>query len=652
MNFPQFAFHNVRRNGRAYLAYFLSSAFMVTIFFSYAVFLYHPGVTESGMGKMTQAGIRIAEWIVFVFSFLFVLYSISVFLKARNREFGLLTILGASSGQLNRLIFLENMIIGAASIVTGMAAGLLLSKLFLLFSSRFMGLEDLPFYWPGKAILLTSVAFLALFFFLSLFTLMFIRKSRVVELLTGTSRPKKEPRASVLLSLLTVLLLGSALYFLYEYGFTPEAMLAAAVLGISGTYFFYTQLSVLIFTLLRRSRRLFWKRTNLLWISEFTYKLKDNARMLFMVTVAISIACMSISLVLTTRYENRQLYRNNPFALTYPDYSPSAKTAAEQKEIEALFAKEHIVFQKAITRDIWYPIQVSGRSRYVSFMSRSDFERLYPLLPASAENPAPPKPAGGWSEDRGFYIKGSSNPALAVRSVDLKAARVILRVEELPYKRLGGYPSFSNLLVVEDGLFAKLVEAQKKDRQLSMTTVTSYRVPAWDGLDYPDRHHPEVEFSHKLAEIWSKKPAHEGYYRTRADSYQDMQEIMSMIGFICLFISAIFSVSSASFLYFKLFAELSRDGQNYRSLSRIGLAVSEMKRSVTTQIALLFFLPTAISTVQTFVVLRPILQSVNLPLSLPPLLTASVVFAGAQLVYFLIVRSRHVHHLERRMDGV
>lgn len=41
MNFPQFAFNNVRRNSRAYFAFFLSSAFMVMIFFSYSVFIYH-----------------------------------------------------------------------------------------------------------------------------------------------------------------------------------------------------------------------------------------------------------------------------------------------------------------------------------------------------------------------------------------------------------------------------------------------------------------------------------------------------------------------------------------------------------------------------------------------------------------------------------
>lgn len=652
MNFPQFAFHNVRRNSRAYIAYFLSSAFMVMIFFSYAVFLYHPDVAVSELGKMSQTGIRIAEYIIFVFSFLFVLYSISVFLKARNREFGLLTILGASSSQLNRLIFLENMIIGAASIFTGMAAGLLLNKLFLLFSSRFIGLGEMPFYWPGKAVLLTSGAFLALFLFLSVFTLMFIRKSRVLELLTGTSRPKKEPRASILLSLLTILLLGTALYLLYKGGFSPEAVLAAAVLGITGTYFFYTQLSVLVFRLLRKNRRQFWKRTNLLWISEFAYKLKDNARMLFMVTVAISIACMSIGLVLSTRHENEQLYKNNPFALTFVEYSPNKETAAELDEIDSFFVKENIPFEKATVKSFTYQIKTTDNYRYVEFMSRSDFEKLYALLPASRTEPAPPEPSGGWTTEKGLSIKGSNNGELNTSRVELKDLSLTLQLDEASMKRLGGNLSMTNTLIVEDSVFTKLVDLREKDR-LRIAPVTKYRVPAWDNLGYPDGDNPEAAFNKKLMDHWQEKKMNpDSYLRMRADNYRWVKESTSMIGFICFFISAIFSVSSASFLYFKLFAELARDGQNYRSLSRIGLSVREMKRSVTTQIALLFFLPTAISTIQTFVVLRPILKTMDIPLSLPPVLTASIFFAAAQLLYFLVVRSRYVHHLARRMERI
>ncbi|BAI87660.1 hypothetical protein BsBEST3102_40790 [Bacillus subtilis] len=46
MTFLQFAYKNVTRNKRAYLAFFLSSAFSVLIFFTFAMFLFHPALKE------------------------------------------------------------------------------------------------------------------------------------------------------------------------------------------------------------------------------------------------------------------------------------------------------------------------------------------------------------------------------------------------------------------------------------------------------------------------------------------------------------------------------------------------------------------------------------------------------------------------------
>ena len=94
------------------------------------------------MGTMTRTGMTIATVIVYVFAFLFVLYSISVFLKSRNREFGILTILGAEAKQINWLIFLENILIGAIAIVTGIASGMLLSKVFLLISTKVIDMDE------------------------------------------------------------------------------------------------------------------------------------------------------------------------------------------------------------------------------------------------------------------------------------------------------------------------------------------------------------------------------------------------------------------------------------------------------------------------------------------------------------------------------
>lgn len=123
MTFWQFAFKNVSRNARAYFAYFVSSAFSIAIFFSFAVYLFHPKLHMTDVNYALSILMTISEVVIVFFSFFFLLYSIGTFLKVRKRQFGILTVLGISQKQLKRLIFIENMLIGILSIFFGHSTG-------------------------------------------------------------------------------------------------------------------------------------------------------------------------------------------------------------------------------------------------------------------------------------------------------------------------------------------------------------------------------------------------------------------------------------------------------------------------------------------------------------------------------------------------
>lgn len=112
----------------------------------------------------------------------------------------------------------------------------------------------------------------------------------------------------------------------------------------------------------------------------------------------------------------------------------------------------------------------------------------------------------------------------------------------------------------------------------------------------------------------------------------------------------IFSVSSASFLYFKLHTELTADAAMYRSLSKIGLSSREMNVSATIQIGVLFFIPIAVAALQSLVVLGPVMEMMNSQSPVyVPVLTASAAFLAVQIVYFLIVRARYIKAVNKTM---
>lgn len=647
MNFPQFAFNNVRRNGRSYFAYFVSSAFMVMIFFTYAVFIYHPEITQTPMGKMTRTGMQFAEYVIFIFSFLFVFYSISVFLKARNRELGILTMLGATNGQVNLLIIAENMLIGTASIVVGIFSGLVLSKLFLLLSTKIVGIEDLHFYWPLFPALLTAGAFLLLFILISLCTLLFIRSHRVIELLKGSSKAKPEPKASIGISLIGVALLTTGLLSLQWGTLSPLILLIAAVTGITGTYFFYTQLSVLAIRLLKRSRRMTWRKTRLIWIAEMAYKIKDNARMLFMVTVVTSVACMSVGFVLSLDVQNSKVFSSNPFAFKYYSYNEKYNDRDLQAVDRELNAAG-VAFTKLQTES--FSGQVEGiESFYPETLSRSSYEQMAALLNL-------PKPAA-LGADTALLV----NPSDPIRSSLTEGTRFtfkqtgtsldvagVIQTDKLPSAN-----GLNTLLIVADDTFQAMKEtlASKQDHR-RISTKIMYVVPEWPADRALTKDDPELRIGAKLAQ-WNrdseKQKQTENYLSSRAQDYLNLQQATSLFSFIGVFIAAIFSISSASFLYFKLHTDLNQDSTMYHMLSKTGMSIREMKHAATVQIALLFFIPTIVSTIQTVVVLRPILQGMGLTPEYAPVLSASAFFAAAQIVYFLLVRSRYILHLKKVM---
>src|SRR5690625_781046 len=152
MTFRRFALNNVLRNKRLYVAYFLSSLFTVMVFFTFANFAFHPALTGEEMNANVTQGMSVAGGIIYVFSFFFILYSMSSFLQSRKKEFGVLIIQGMSNRQIRWMVFLENMLIGLFATLIGIALGLVFSKTILLIAENVLILdESLQFYFPIKA---------------------------------------------------------------------------------------------------------------------------------------------------------------------------------------------------------------------------------------------------------------------------------------------------------------------------------------------------------------------------------------------------------------------------------------------------------------------------------------------------------------------
>ena len=206
MTIYNIALKNIKGNLNKYVMYFLSNVIVVTIFFIFANYIFHPtvGSGNESLGDIAGRLMYLCEFVIIIFTFIFSNYSISNFLKSREKEFGLLSMFGLTKGQIRRYVMFENIVISIASIITGLFFGILFSKLFFMAVSAILDMDmEIPFMISGKAIKITALSFFILLNLISFITSLKIKNNNIAGLLKGERIPKETPKFSKIKAVLS-----------------------------------------------------------------------------------------------------------------------------------------------------------------------------------------------------------------------------------------------------------------------------------------------------------------------------------------------------------------------------------------------------------------------------------------------------------------
>ncbi|PFE16851.1 FtsX-like permease family protein [Bacillus cereus] len=640
MTFRQLAINNVLRNQRIYLGHFFSSTFAVLIFFTYGLLVFHPNLqgelthVSTIMSTFGKIGFHLSYYLIFVFSFLFIFYSVSAFLKNRKKEFGLLMLHGMSHQQLHRLIFFENMLIGIPSIVVGIGLGMVFSKLFLLVSGSLLGVEKtLAFYFPLKAMVVTAMSFFVLFLLISLFTSKMVKMNELVELIKSEEKPKPEPIASVWISVLVIILFGAGYSCVHHSIAAADYMSlnslfllvgVGVVLVVFGTYLFFTQLCVYVLSALKNRETTFFKKTNLLVISELTYRIKDNARTFFIVTIISAVSFTAIGVC--TAIANPELAKHEtPYAFTYKSDKGNTQ---EKKHIE----------------EIKKQLKESGLSYK---LVATEFKRIngVPFINLSTYNE--------YAKTLGYKIEKLTNENESIRIISKKNQNTVVYLKpfELKYSELEEslfvqkailIPELANAFekpyIISDAVYNKMLNNQQEG-PLRDYTIYGFIVKNWSETSV---------ISTKLIKFIGT--SQEDYYAFSSLylKWIELKQQNGLLSISSVMVGIVFFVFTLSFLYFRLFTDLERDQEQYQMISKLGLSQSELKQIVTRQMMLLFFLPIVVAMIHSsfaFLTFHQLGQTVSKEMSvIQSSIVVLVSFICMQVIYFLIIRH---HYLKR-----
>lgn len=614
MNFKEFATKNVVRNIKAYFAYFLSSCISAGILFLFTMFMLHPSLDTKIFPEYIQSALILAEVISYLFICFFVFYSVSIFLKSRFREFGTLYILGVSKKQLKKMIFIENTLISTLASILGVLFGLIFSKIFLVATSRILDIKGLDFYIPIKAIIITIILFIILGIVISFCTSFIIKEDKVLKLLKGVKKPKKEPKISWALAVLSIILIG--LGYFKAVNSTMDTIsydiIPVTTIVIIGTYFLFSHSSVLLIKILKGNKNFYLNKTKLIWVANLFYKIKDNTRMFFLLAITSAIAFSAIGGVYAFwRDKEDEVEKNFPQALFYEMNDKESSYRQNVSDIESLLKKDNVDYTKvSSSTKIFY--KETG-TKNINIINESTYKKLSNSLGL---------PIIEFNDGEALY--GAHLEDVVYKDKKVPIDEVDIRVVNSLDKRV--LPAlYDSLFIVKDDVF-NTISTHSVLREFNSFNVENYK---------------ELFNYDKMLNL-------ENNILSKADLLEAHKVAYGLIMFLAIFIGLVFFVTTGSFLYNKLYMETEEDKKKYLQLNKIGLTFKEIKKISTIEIGVLFLFPYIVAVIHSLFALSALKNAFGLDVTASAIIVMGS-FLIIQIMYFLIIRGRYLNEIKRNL---
>ena len=593
--YARLALDNIRKNARTYIPYILSCVLTVAMTYILYMLPEDPGLTGT-RGEITiRSTLVLGSFVVTIFAVIFLFYTSSFLTKRRRKEFGLLNVLGMEKKHLAKMMFFETLFVGLFSAVVGLALGVALSKLVLLFLLKLLDF-DVAFglTFSLKAALITLFIFAAIFLLILLNNIRLVHFASPVELLRGDKVGEREPKAKWLLVLIGVLTLGAGYLMAVTIQNPLEALMfffVAVVLVIIGTYCLFTAGSIAVLKLLKRNRHYYYQPEHFISVSGMMYRMKQNAvglgnicilsTMVLVMLSATSTMFIGTESSLMGRYpreiavQDWDLERRDDVNAVIDDWLSDNGWTAENRidyvkeEFSGLLRDGRMIFDYTEDFD-------SGELVTLSCVSLEDFNRLTGRNDVLEPGQIYLFPYDGDS----IELLGLEFETLDPGDVDLMATFT------------GSYYGlYGDIITLVTPDMATLEELDRRQQEIYDSAASSIiHQVAFDIAEPVD-----FENIFRQDDLLSRLSEGAGVEGVRVYvREQERDYIYSMNGglfFLGVFLGLLFIMATVLIMYYKQLSEGYDDKRNFSIMRKVGLEKAEIRRSVRSQVLTMFYLP-------------------------------------------------------------
>ena len=625
MKFYQLTFQNVRGNWHNYKIFFLSSCFSVFAFFMYTSIIMHPNMRMDKLYEGIQAGLIVCDVIVIAFSILFILYSSSIFIQSRKKEFGLFILMGATKVNLIWMMIMEQMAVGLLASFLGIGIGMLFLKLFFMIFSLLLNMStELSFVLSPKAIVITFMTYGAIFLLLAIFSALRIWKIEVIHLLKEMQEGKKETKSKKWLCWFGFVCIGIG------YGLTTKVtmmnialyFIPVSILTTVGTYFVCTHGLIQVLQGIKNRKSVMYRYPYLFVVNQLLHTVKDNRRFFFILSMLTTIVVTATGSVYLFFSNMRELFRyEQPHAFSYVEKGIDSREVMEKETVEKLLRK-HGVNDFRYTTFVGLPATFqldSGKESYATVIGEDEYNRE-----AKRQSKEQIHPKEGTMTF--IYYSNYDLPSKHLK----KYINVKVLGEAYRFTYNGAYEgnAFNSDTSQRSGRFFVM---NNQDFQKLARQVPNHEKYVYNGYELKDWDNTERLGEELQSLILNGK---ESVTRNNVYIYKMTKDGGNLVLFVGSFISVLFFLASCSTVYFKWFHNIEYDRMQYRSLLKIGMTKQEIDKISRWQLGILFFFPVLLGSVHSVVALHTCQKAFSMKSSWHVLEVIAIYLIACTLYFF------------------
>ena len=619
MSFEEVILKNVKYNIKNYVSYIIGTSIALSILFMFFNFFYSQTFIEKSSEIFKEFEKNAIISVVIIFFILFIAYITVTFIKSRGKELGVYYTIGLTSKEILRILLFENVVVCGISAIVSILFGMVFSKLFNLAFLKVMIMDNINIGINKNGFLIVLVIAISIIIINYLYQKILLKKNSIIEMIKFSAKKEVMGNKNIIKGFLAIILLVISIVKINKIMDSPNnndpKNLLFVVVAILSVYFIIGFSMNIVIILLKPFPKIY--NNNLITIKSLSSKFISYRSTLF---ICLLMACSGL--------------------FTITEGSNFYKLAGSWIDDEYRSDLGFVVNKKQLDENDFRSIIGSNAGEVIEYNELENIEENY--LEANNKE-------GGYNVKAVRIISNSTYNKNTDEKVFIKENQVIVPSANKNDKYIN-IPSNSNLIlkIINDGKainkdynidycrdLDKYKSKNSKNKFLEYENRNIiYKKMKLSNMIYENSSDMRPEFivvNDNIYDEMKRELSPENiYYDILANLKDDsnysqinekLKEQLNNIGgeslketlsvksnlrhiertknsfvfFTFMFLGAMSLIGCGGILYFKIFTSFEEDRNRKMSFIRIGLTSKEIKRIISKEIRIIFYVPAIIA---------------------------------------------------------